>query len=158
MISMKNKVSAYTSAVAYLARVARTEFEIRRYLTKKSYSEEEIGTSINDLKSERVIDDESYSHDFTEFSIKNRLLGPNAIRLRLRRRGVSSDIVSKTLSALYPEELVKDVALASAKKKLVDVRAMPKQKQMEKVGRFLASRGFPEGVIWDTLNNLGLSE
>ncbi len=155
---MKNKVSAYNKAVSFLAPMARTEFEIRKYLKKKSYSDEEIFEAMSSLKNEGIIDDESYVQEFIEFSIKNRLLGPNAIRVRLARRGVASDIVSKWLSSRYPESRVSEVAEASAKKKLFDVRAISKQKQMEKVGRYLVSRGFPEGVIWETLDKLGLKE
>lgn len=155
---MKNNVSAYNKAVGYLAQMARTEFEIRKYLKKKLYSDAEIAEALTALKDEGVVDDESYTKEFIEFSIKNRLLGPNAIRVRLSRRGVGSDIISRTLSSQYSESRVKETAKASAQKKLFDVSKLPKQKQMEKIGRFLVSRGFPEGVIWETLDTLGLSE
>lgn len=155
---MKNNISSYNKAVSYLGQMARTEFEIRKYLKKKSYSDAEISEAINVLKNEGIVDDESYAKEFIEFSIRNRLLGPNAIRVRLARRGVNSSTVSKWLASSYPESRVKETAEASAKKKLFDVRDISKQKQMEKVGRYLVSRGFPEGVIWETLDNLGLKE
>lgn len=138
--------------------MAHTEFEMRRYLKKKYYEDSEISEALELLKEERVIDDKKYAKEFIEFSIRNRMLGPNAIRVRLGRRGVNSGTISDTLSLQYPEGLVKKTALASAKKKLFDVQSLPKQKQMEKIGRFLVSRGFPEGTVWETLNMLGLSE
>lgn len=155
---MKNNVSAYNKAVSYLAQMARTELEIRKYLKKKSYSDVEISEAIELLTNEGVVDDEAYVKEFIEFSIKNRLLGPNAIRARLARRGVSSDTVLRQLSLEYPESRVKKVAKMSAEKKLFDVRLLPKQKQMEKIGRFLVSRGFPEGVIWETLDSIDFTE
>ncbi len=155
---MKNNVSAYIKAVSYLAQMARTEFEIRKYLKKKSYSDAEILEALQALKDEGIVDDESYTKEFIEFSIKNRLLGPNALRVRLARRGVSSEIISRCLARQYPESRVKKVAVASGKKKLFDVAGIPRQKQMEKVGRYLISRGFPEGVVWETLGTLGLSD
>jgi regulatory protein len=155
---MKNKVSAYNKSVEYLAQMAHTEFEIKRYLKKKYYEDAEIFEALELLKGEGVVDDKKYAKDFIEFSIRNRLLGPNAIRVRLARRGVNSGVISDTLSLQYPEELVKKTALASAKKKLFDVRDLPKQKKMEKIGRFLVSRGFSEGTVWETLESLGLKE
>lgn len=155
---MKNNVSSYNRAVSYLAQMARTEFEIRKYLKKKSYSDAEISSALEALKTEGVVDDEKYTQEFIEFSIRNRLLGPNAIRVRLARRGVNMGIISKQIAACYKESKVKDVAKAAGEKKLSDVRGLPRQKQMEKIGRYLVSRGFPEGVIWETLGALGLSE
>lgn len=155
---MKNNVSAYTKGVSYLAQMARTEFEIRRYLKKKRYSNEEISEAIATLKDEGVVNDELYTKEFIEFSIRNRLLGPNAIRARLARRGVSLDVISRCLQASYPESRIKEVALASAQKKLFDVQKLARSKQMEKIGRYLVSRGFPEGAIWETLDSMGLKE
>jgi len=149
----------YNLATTYLVQKPRTVQEMRNWLQKKGTEATAIDETIVLLLDAKYLDDDKYAEQFIELSVRNRPQGRILLHKRLRKRGVAEDKIRSQLDEHYSAEEEHDVCLKLAERKLAqDAADLPKQKQIALVGRFLASRGFSEGMIWEVLGDMGLTE
>jgi len=122
----------------------RTEKEIRQYLYKKiankHWSTEDAEKVINILKEQGLIDDKK----FLELYVNDRLnLKPKSKKLiikELKQKGVSDNLIEKYFSQNEINE--EEVAFKLLKKRWSRYKNLPEKKRLEKVLRFLLSKGF----------------
>lgn len=131
---------AIQKAVDYLARFARTELQVRRYLRRKQFTNPEIDEAIDYLRSHRFLNDDVYARSFIESKIR-KLDGPLKIKQMLFSKGIPTEASDRLLREFYPEEVQLE-----AVRTLIE-RKMRTAAQRERVMRFVASRGFPRYVI-----------
>jgi regulatory protein len=136
-------VNSIPVALAYLARFARTELQLRRYLKKKAFSESEISEAIVYLQERKFLNDDSYARAYIESRIR-RLDGPFKIKQLLMQKGIVSSAAGDLLQELYSQEL----QVENANKLLNLKRAKTREQQI----RFIASRGYSRYVIMQALN------
>ena len=135
-------MNAIPVALAYLARFARTELQLRRYLQRKGFSASEISEAIVYLQERRFLNDDSYARAYIESRIR-RLDGPFKIKQLLVQKGISSSAAQNLLQELYPDE----VQIQNAMKLAVLKRTKSREQQL----RFIASRGYSRYVIMQAL-------
>jgi regulatory protein len=136
-------VNSIPVALAYLARFARTELQLRQYLRRKGFSQNEISDAVAYLVERKFLNDDSYARAYIESRIR-RMDGPFKIKQLLLQKGISSATAQELLRELYPDELQIEnaIKLAGAKK----------SKSREQQLRFIASRGYSRYVIMQALN------
>jgi regulatory protein len=135
-------VNSIPVALAYLARFARTELQLRRYLQRKGFSANEISEAIVYLQERQFLNDDSYARAYIESRIR-RLDGPFKIKQLLVQKGISSSVAQNLLQELYSDE----VQIQNAMKLVVLKRAKSREQQL----RFIASRGYSRYVIMQAL-------
>lgn len=119
-----------------LARRPRSEGEIKDYLKKKGYSEEEREKILNTLSAKAYINDESFATAWVE---SRRLLKPTSkrkLRLELRQKKISDEVISKVMEDDTADE--KEIIKELIAKKSQQSRYKDRQKLMQ----FLARQGF----------------
>ena len=129
-----DKMTALQKACDYIAKMPKTEKNIRDYLAKKGYEELVINSVIDKMKEYNYIDDVAYAKEYLQ-SVKD--MGVNKIRYNLLKRGIKKNVVD-TILCDYDDS--RDVMLDIAKKFMKD-----KEYSMEnfaKLSRRLASKGF----------------
>jgi regulatory protein len=131
-------VKSVSSAIAYLSRFARTEFQVRRYLQRKGYSSAEISEAIEFLQEHKFLNDQAFAESYIRSRIA-RLDGPAKIQQLLMQKGVASSRAKTLIQENYPEELQVENA-----KKLMKKRHKRSREQLK---RFVASRGYSGYVI-----------
>jgi len=138
----KHKIK--TEAVNYLAKRIHSEKELRTKLLQKKHKLELINEIINELKAKELIDDYKFSLIYTEEKTRIKLWGEKKIKSELMKKGISSEIISRTMSEKFPDEnkLENAVELASKKIKSFSYKNLEKRKLAEKIYSFLASRGY----------------
>jgi regulatory protein len=135
-------VNSIHVALAYLARFARTELQLRQYLRRKGFSSDEISAAVTYLQERNFLNDDSYARAYIESRIR-RMDGPFKIKQLLMQKGISSSAAQELLRELYPDEL----QIQNVKK----LAAVKKAKSKEQQQRFVASRGYSRYVIMQAL-------
>jgi regulatory protein len=129
-----------------IARRARSEGEIRDYLRRKQYGEEEIEKILNTLSNKGYIDDEAFARAWVE---NRRLLKPTSRRkltLELKQKKVSDEIISRVIE--HDSEDEQETIKKLIEKKSQQTRYQDKQKLMQ----YLARQGFNYSDIKDALS------
>lgn len=136
----------------YLTMRMRSEYELTLYLRKKEIPGITIKRSISYCKERRYINDEEYASILVRDMINLNRYGINKIRLQLRRRGLSSEIIKNVLeNQIHDSDQLKN-AFELAKKKMRTIKDQAKAR--EKIYRFLQQRGFSYSVINQALKDL----
>ena len=139
----------YKAAIRYLSFRTRSEKELSDYLIKKKCDELTAKRIIASLMRDKFLNDE----EFVRMWIRERtLIKPKAIRvikMELKQKGISREIIDfamKNDEGLMINDL--ETALKLIEKKLRTIHDQSdKYKVKEKLGRYLASKGFD----WDTI-------
>ena len=84
---------AKEKAAFYLARSNHTEKEVRDYLKRKDFSQQDIDATVAEFKEFGYIDDLRYCHSFFEYGM-GKSWGQYRIMMELEKRGVPRQIAS----------------------------------------------------------------
>jgi regulatory protein len=145
----------YKAAIRYLSFRSRSEKEMRDYLKRKTENlkpkiDEDIAERIvQSLKGDKFLNDE----EFAKMWIRERtLIKPKAVRvikIELKQKGISDEIIDFVMTndeGLMINDLESAMKLAEKKLRTIHDQS-DKFKVKEKLGRYLASKGFD----WDTI-------
>lgn len=131
-------------ALRFLSFRPRSEKEIQGYLKKKQVNEINSQKIIDKLKEQKFINDE----EFAKWWIEQRtLIKPRAwriIKFELKNKGISEEIIQSLEFRVQNDE---EVAIKLAGKKISRYKNLSKQDAYQKLGRYLASKGFS----WETI-------
>jgi regulatory protein len=145
----------YKAAIRYLSFRSRSEKELRDYFVRRKTKDVRLKIDqtiiervIESLKRNKFLNDE----EFARMWIRERtLIKPKAIRvikMELKQKGISKELIESLFenSEDYPSDL--NLAVQLVEKKLRTIHDQTdKYKVKEKLGRYLASKGFD----WDNI-------
>ncbi|OGH24346.1 MAG: hypothetical protein A3B47_01105 [Candidatus Levybacteria bacterium RIFCSPLOWO2_01_FULL_39_24] len=150
---MDNFEKFYNKALEFLSYRPRSEKEVRDRLklkTQKSklksstQNSKLIDSIVEKLKEKKFIDDEGFAKGWVESRLRFKPRSLRLIQLELKQKGIDQEIINNL-------QLTDDSDLKSAKqlvgKRIERLKGLPRQKIYEKLGRYLASKGFN----WDTI-------
>jgi regulatory protein len=138
----------YNKALEFLSYRTRSEKEVRDKLKTKQAEPGIIEKVISKLKEKRFINDEEFARQWIENRNRFKPRSLRLIKLELRQKGIEEEIVEKVIQDLdFNSESELGQAKKLVEKRIDKVRDLPKQEIYQKLGRFLASKGFN----WDTV-------
>lgn len=144
-ISLCQYPHALNHAVSLLARRPYSRKELLTRLLHLKYTEEVADLVIFKLEQERLIDDQAFCEQWIRFR-RERKLGPALIRRELKMKGISDDMIQKTMDET-DSEADSDNAVILAKKAWKRIRADEDiRKSRQKITAFLVRKGYS----WDT--------
>lgn len=129
---------------------ARSEQEIRNRLTE-NHGGNVAADVTRQLQEEGFLNDETFARDRSRQLAINKLEGNRAIADDLRRKGLDQDIINRAIEAVR-EELSEPEAIRMLLQKRGCPEGSPDRAWKEKTGRYLMSKGFPTGLIFQILN------
>ena len=135
---------AYQTALSYLSRAQRTTEEVRRYLLRKGFDDEEIDKAILKLTQIGYLNDEKYLENYLG-SGKSQKYGYARLKLKLLQKGINPELL-KNINIDEDEEVAK--ALELLQKKYKNINGVDKAKYY----RFLVNRGFTPTVARKALS------
>ncbi|HSX08838.1 MAG TPA: regulatory protein RecX [Candidatus Saccharimonadales bacterium] len=127
----------------YLTIRNRSKKEIRDYLTKKKAAEEIIDKIVAHLTEKKFLNDETFARFWVLNRARVKPKGNMLLQIELRQKGISDDVIKKVLEqvqAEIPDELEQAKGLIT--RRMEKVRELPRKEIYQKVGGFLARRGF----------------
>lgn len=137
-----------TLSYRYLSIRNRSETEIREYLGKKNAAQEIIDKIVTRLKEKKFLNDEEFARSFVLNRARLKPKGKTLLILELRQKGIAEELIKKVLDEVrgeIPDELSQAKSLIV--KKMQKMVGMPKQEIYQKVGGFLARRGYSWDVV-----------
>jgi regulatory protein len=139
---------SYNKALEFLSYRTRSEKEVRDKLKTKQAEPGIIEKVISKLKEKRFINDEEFARQWIENRERFKPRSLRLIKLELRQKGIKGEILEKVIQDLdFNSESELEQAKRLVEKRIDKVRDLPKQEIYQKLGRFLASKGFN----WDTI-------
>jgi len=138
----------YNFALHYLSYRTRSEKEVRDKLRTKNVEPEIIEKIIAKLKEKRFINDEEFARQWIENRSRFKPRSLRLVKLELKQKGISDEIIEGIISN---DEFLISNDLEQAKKlvekRIGRMKGLAKQEIYQKLGRYLASKGFN----WDTI-------
>jgi regulatory protein len=129
----------YQKALHFLSYRPRSSQEVRQNLIKRGISESLIDETLNRLQSFGLVNDLAFARAWVENRNTFRPRGKPALRMELRRKGLSDEIVE---SVLVTQENEAALAFTAARKYARRLMGLEWPEFRRKLGGFLARRGF----------------
>lgn len=149
----------YNRALRFLSFRPRSEKEIRDNLQKKKASPPVIEKIINKLKDKNFLNDEEFTKWWIESRLRFRLRSIHAIKKELFQKGITKELIDAQISNFHPpaggsisNEL--ENAQKLIEKKIKQYKNLPRNKLYQKLGGFLARRGFDYETIKQSIDEL----
>lgn len=136
----------FTLSLKYISLRPRSEKEIVDYLKKKKTPEDVSTKIIARLKEHKFLDDELFAKMWVDGRTRAKPRSKWLLTRELKEKGVSSEIIESVL--LSTVDVTSDLSLAkdAIRKRIVKYKDLTRQEIYQKVGGFLARRGFN----WET--------
>lgn len=136
----------YNLALRFLSYRPRSEQEIRNKLKEKKVDQEIINKIIEKLKKYNFINDLEFAKKWIESRLRFKPRSLRLIKLELKQKGIDPEAIDKMIND--KGLMINDLESA---KKLVEKKMGRSRNKFgmtpEKLGRFLAAKGFN----WDTI-------
>src|SRR5512143_522314 len=104
-------------AYRYLTLRARSRAEVETYLKRKGVSEDAAASVVETLSGYGFIDDGEFARSYSRYILERKSLSRYALRMELRKKGVSEAYIDAALEGLPEEEDEETVAARLAEKK-----------------------------------------
>ena len=109
ILESESKSKVYNSAINLLSYRMRSKSELNERLIRKGYSKDIITDVINILELKGYIDDKKFAIAFAKEKVKNKLIGPNALKFEISSHNLDLDLVDNTIDSIYemfPQEMI----------------------------------------------------
>lgn len=137
---------AMDAALRYLGYRSRTRAQMEEYLRGKDFPAKTVTEVAEKLIGYGYLDDRRYAKEYMEGKLRDRSLGRMRIRMALRERGISDDIIEETLAG-YDEDAELSQAVACLQKQIRQRQGKSPEIRKKQCYAALARRGFN----WETI-------
>ncbi|MBX3062211.1 MAG: RecX family transcriptional regulator [Anaerolineae bacterium] len=141
---------AYDRAVRFLGARPRSTAEVRRHLTEKETAPAMIEDVIARLEAHSYLDDTAFARFWIANRQEFRPRGNRALRFELREKGIASEIIDEVLALVDTQE----AAYQAARSKARQLSKLEPREFREKLGAFLARRGFDYDAVREVTDRL----
>lgn len=155
-MDLQERIEKYLSlCYRYLTIRNRSEKEIRDYLQKKNADPDIIDAIVARLYEQKFLDDEAFARSWVRSRAMFRPRGKRMLQIELQQKGIHKDLIQQIL-----EEQIEDIPdeLTQAKnliaKRVEKLRGEPRYIVYQKVGAFLARRGYSWDVSKKAIDSL----
>lgn len=135
----------------YCAYQDRCTQEVRTKLATFDIFDFEKEKIVQLLVDEGFIDDERYASTFVRSKIHLKKWGVNKIKMSLKMKGISDDIIQNAISEI-DHEIYRDELINVLKAKKINEPDPYKRKA--KLAQYAMQKGYEPGLVWDALRNI----
>jgi len=139
----------------YCAYQDRCTQEVRTKLATFDMPDSEKEKIVKLLVDEGYLDDERYASTFVRSKIHLKKWGVNKIKMSLKMKGISDEIIGNALSEIDPE-IYKDELIKVLKAKKINDTDPYKKKA--KLAQYAIQKGYEPSLVWDALRHFDRSE
>ncbi len=136
--------AVYQRALHFLSYRPRSSAEIRKNLEKHAVPAALIAETIERLERNGLVNDETFARLWVENRNQFRPRSRSYLSMELRQKGIDDEVIRIILDADVDEEAL---ALEAARKYARRVEGLERTEFRNKLGGFLARRGFSYGII-----------
>ena len=132
----------------YCAYQDRCVQEVRNKLATFDMPDSEKGKILKLLVDEGYLDDERYASTFVRSKIYLKKWGVNKIRMSLKMKGISDEIISNALSEIDPEIYREELVKVLKSKKISETDPC---KRRAKLAQYAMQKGYEPSLVWDVV-------
>lgn len=147
---------AKDAAYRFLSYRQRSKKELIDKLKKKKFSDKVIEEVVGNLAGYNYINDNDFALNWAENRIRSRHIGPMILRSELLKKGISKDIVDKTLKEIYNKYSERSLAIDALNAKAGLLKDIPEEKKKRRLYGFLMQRGFSYEIINEILGEMAI--
>jgi regulatory protein len=136
--------TAFQKALHFLSYRPRSSAEVRQNLTKRGIAEELVEETVTRLQRAGLVNDLEFARAWVENRNTFQPRSKSALRMELRRKGLSDEILQPVLDEQVDEEAL---AFTAARKYARRLAGMEWLEFRQKLGGFLARRGFSYSTL-----------
>jgi len=136
---------AREKALRFLSNRPRSEWEVRQNLLKGGYGDATSDRVLERLRSVALVDDAAFVRYWIDNRAQFRPKGEVALRQELRRKGVDREVIDAALAER--EQADDQAAIQAALAKADRYRQLPRPEFAQKLGAYLARRGFDYATV-----------
>lgn len=148
----------YNLALRFLSYRPRSEREVRDKLETKQVEPQIIEKIITKLIDKKFINDEEFAKGWVESRLRFKPRSMKLIKFELRHKGIDNELIDRLI---HNSEFIIQNDLESAKK-LIEKKmgrfrnkfGMTREEKYQKLGRFLASKGFGWDIIKKAIDEI----
>lgn len=144
---------AFEKLTTFCAYQDRCPWEIRRKLYDKGIKDEPAEKLIAELIEEEFVNEERYARSFARGKFRLKKWGKTRIRMELKMREISEDLIRKGLSEIDPAEYY-DTLLTQTEKKWESTHESETYKKKFKVTQYLMNKGFEMDLVKEAVESL----
>ena len=141
------------AALRLLSFRPRSESELRQRLAMKKLPAEAIDAVVEDLRREKMLNDEQFAKLYALSRIQSRTFGKDRVKRELVRRGLSTADVEGAMQSIADIDEY-SVAEEMAKRKLATLKNVSQEARKRRLHGALLRRGFSSAVIYKVLGGL----
>ena len=135
----------------YCAYQDRCTHEVRTKLATFDMSDSDKEKIVKLFVDEGYIDDERYASTFVRSKIHLKKWGVNKIRMSLKMKGISDDIINNALSEIDPEMYRSELIKVLQAKKINETDPF---KHKAKLAQYAIQKGYEPSLVWDVVKNM----
>ena len=128
----------------------RSIAEMRKRFKEKSFSQIEIDHVIDKLTKLNYLNDVEFGKAFVKEKIKNKKIGPKAIKSELFPHQLSPDFVDELIESVYKKYKINDLITFHLKRKKIKKNTQMNKSDLSRLNNYLLRKGFE----WDNINGL----
>ena len=128
----------------------RSIAEMRKRLNEKSFSQIEIEHVIDKLTKLNYLNDVEFGKAFVKEKIKNKKIGPKAIKSELFPHELSPDFVDELIESVYKKYKINDLITFHLKRKKIKKNTQMNKSDLSRLNNYLLRKGFE----WENINGL----
>lgn len=125
--------------------------EVRTKLTTFDIPSSDKEKIMQVLVNEGFIDDERYASTFVRSKIHLKKWGVNKIRMALKMKGISDEIIQNALSEIDPENYREELIKVLKAKKINETDPY---KRKAKLAQYAMQKGYEPGLVWELVFSL----
>jgi len=152
--SDKIRKRAKNNAYSLLRIRPRSEFEVKRRLKTKGYSDPVIAAVVDELKKQGDIDDGKFAKFWVDSRLHMNPVGDVILRHELKEKGVSDPLIEAALEAKDDSYDEYEAAFSMAKERFARFKKMDRRMAAKRVYDFLLRRGFKYDNIRKVIGDL----
>ncbi|MDA2977674.1 MAG: regulatory protein RecX [Actinomycetota bacterium] len=130
-----------------LSHAPRTRKELAKDLKDKDISDEVANVALNRFEEVGLINDQALASNYVSSQHERKGLGKNALRQRLRAKGVSDDVALEAISQISDDQEFQ-AAFALACKKIRSLQRDDAKTQLRKIVGVLARKGYSSNLAF----------
>lgn len=146
--------SVRSAALKYRSYRPRSAKEMSDYLQKKGFEPALVEKGIEYLISINLLNDEEFAAMIARDRLHLRPIGKMALKNVLYKKGVSKEIVEKTIETWYSADIENGMALREAEKKLKRISSLPSLARKKRLYEHLMRRGYDSSLSHSVVNQL----
>ncbi len=145
----------YNSALKFLSFRSRSEKEIREYLKKKKVDPQVTEKIITKLKEQKFLNDFEFAKQWVESRMRFRPRSQKMLTFELKQKGISQDISDSVIqNSEFRIQNDLEQAKKLVEKKIEKYKGLSRQEIFQKLGGFLARRGFDYDTIKASIDDI----